>query len=116
MGFGIPLFRDLYASNFMGMSTYAIAAQIALLSAAGLALLAASGQARPGQSHARMRIALAVSILGMILYWLPYVLWSQNIIPERQTATISAVVIAAVMVVVQYAVVRRLMRKPATVQ
>jgi hypothetical protein len=41
------------------------------------------------------------------------ILWTQNIIPERQTATSSASIIAAVMVVVQYVVARWLARKEA---
>ena len=50
-------------------------------------------------------------MLGMVLYWLPFILWSQNVIPERQTATISALVVATVMVVVQYVATRWLARK-----
>jgi hypothetical protein len=112
LAFGLPLFRGLYAGSFLDMSMYVLCAQ-GLLIVAGLALLAASSEVWPVQPRIRRRFAVIVSILGMILYWIPYVLWTQNIIPERQTATVSALIIAAVMVVIQSSVARWLLRQQA---
>jgi hypothetical protein len=116
LGFGMPLFRGLYAGTFMDMSTYALCAQVALLILSGIGLVAASSQARSEQFHARFGIALAISILGMILYWLPFILWSQNIIPTRSVATIIAVVVSCVSLILQTTVSRRSGRKQPVIQ
>ena len=82
------------------------------LSVASLAALIAAyrGLTYPMEHRGR---AIGIALASMILFWLPFVLWTQNIIPSWQAAMVIATLAALVMLAIQYSSLRRLARSHA---
>jgi hypothetical protein len=83
------------------------------LSVASLAALAAGyrGLTYPMGYRAR---SIGIALVSMVLFWLPFILWTQNIIPYWQLAMVIATLGALMMLVFQYSSLRRLARKPVS--
>jgi hypothetical protein len=84
-----------------------------MLGALGIASLAAlvavfRGLTYPMEHRAR---SIGITFASMLLFWLPFVLWTQNIIPSWQIAMVIATVAALVMLAIQYGSLRRSTRK-----
>ena len=80
--------------------------QIVLSIFSGAALASIASVASPDKSRAHSWIAVVIAVVGMMAYWLPFILWSQNIITDRGVATISALAIALAMLIVQSGITR----------
>jgi hypothetical protein len=100
--------RTHIAGGIDGMQLWMLGA----LSIASLAALVAGyrGLTYPMERRAR---SIGIAFASMLLFWLPFVLWTQNIIPYWQEAMLIAVVVACAMIALQYGSLRRLARKQA---